>query len=278
VRDADRQRQDGNLEAARDGYRAALAIDADWAPAARAMAEVTTDIANARFDRTLSAGFAALGEEDYAAAIEAFTTALAMRPGNKAGVEGLAQAEQGEKLNAIALAEIRALAFERRELWDAAIERYETALATDPTLAFAVEGLERARARSDLDRKLENLIDNPTLLLDDDLLVESQAILEQARLLADSGERIASQTERLAALIDAATHPITVRLRSDEQTEVTVYRVGTLGAFAQKEIEIRPGTYTAIGSRRGYRDVRQTFTVLPGRPLETISIVCSEPI
>ncbi len=58
-----------------------------------------------------------------------------------------------------------------------------------------------------------------------------------------------------------ASKPIAVRLTSDQLTTVTLYRVGDLGAFASKEVELRPGTYTVIGSRDGYRDVRQTFTV-----------------
>jgi len=278
AREADELRQAGELAAARDKYAAVLAIDADWEPAQRALSDVTTAIANAHFDRQLSAGYAALAEENYDTAIEAFKAALAVRRGSDAAREGLAQAEQGQKLDAIALAEIRALAFERRELWDQAIERYEVALDTDATLAFAVDGLARSRARADLDRKLVNLIENPRLLLDDEILQDARDILGEALEIAESGERIAAQTVRLSALIEAAASPMTVRLQSDQKTEVTVYRVGALGAFAETEIEVRPGTYTVIGSRSGYRDVRQTFTVLPGRPIDPVRVVCVEPI
>jgi hypothetical protein len=71
---------------------------------------------------------------------------------------------------------------------------------------------------------------------------------------------------------------LTVELTSDELTEVTVYRVGQLGTFASKAVQVRPGTYTAVGSRNGYRDVRATFTVLPGQALPPIRVVCTEPI
>ena len=277
-REAERARQDGQLIVARDGYRSALQIDPDWAAARSALDAVTAAIAEAAFERQLSAGFAALTNEAYGDAIDGFSAALSMRPGHQAAVEGLAQAEQGQKLEEIALAEIRAVAFERRELWDEAIARYEAALATDATLAFAVEGLARSTARSDLDRKLVNLIDNPRLLLDDELLDDARTILAEAQSHADSGERIAAQSERLAALLEAATRPVTVQLRSDMLTEVTLYRIGPLGSFTERTIELRPGTYTAVGSRRGYRDVRQTFTVLPGRSLAEISVVCIEPI
>jgi hypothetical protein len=54
--------------------------------------------------------------------------------------------------------------------------------------------------------------------------------------------------------------------------------VGNLGSFAATTLELRPGTYTAVGSRNGYRDVRETFSIIPGRPLEPIRVQCVEPI
>jgi len=82
----------------------------------------------------------------------------------------------------------------------------------------------------------------------------------------------------LRELVTLASTPIAVQLKSDQLTQVTLYRVGTLGAFAAKEVELRPGTYTVIGSRDGYRDVRRTFTVRPGGNLAPIDVVCVEPI
>jgi hypothetical protein len=86
------------------------------------------------------------------------------------------------------------------------------------------------------------------------------------------------QVDQLGRLVTLAATPIAVELRSDQLTEVTLYRIGALGVFAAKQVELRPGTYTLIGSRNGFRDVRQTFTVLPGRDLAPINVVCVEPI
>jgi hypothetical protein len=122
------------------------------------------------------------------------------------------------------------------------------------------------------------LIDNPNLLFRDPVLEEARKLLEEAGAVPEPGPRLADQKERLDRLLALASTPLKVQLRSDELTEVTVYRVGPLGTFEVKEVELRPGTYTAIGSRSGYRDVRTTFTVLPGRELPPVSVVCSEPI
>ncbi len=268
----------GELPAAIEAYRAALAIDRDWRPARTALTEAEGNLEQYEFDQVLSSGFAALGEGDYRDAIEYFDTALEMRSDSSLARDGLFQAEEGLRLGQIALAEIRALAFERRELWPEAIEQYRGALATDATLQYAIDGLARSQARQDLDVKLLNIIENPRLLFDDQVLTEARALLTEANQVPEPGARIREQAADLGRLIDLASTPLRVELHSDAQTEVTVFRVGTLGTFTATEIEVRPGEYTAVGSRNGYRDVRMRFTVLPGRELEPIRIVCVDPI
>jgi len=278
VQRAAQARQAQSFDEAVRLYREALAIDGEFTPARTSLAELTASLERAKFDTLLSRGFAALAEEEYADAAEHFRAALALEPGSQSAADGFTQADQGAKLDAIALAEARALAFERRELWDQAVELYETALERDATLAFATEGLARARARSDLDSKLENLLDNPNLLLTENVLEDARRLADEARALAEPQTQIADQVRRLDELVRVASTPVPVKLESDGVTEVTVYRVGRLGAFATMDIEVRPGTYTAVGSRSGYRDVRRTFTVLPGRATPPIAVVCSEPI
>jgi hypothetical protein len=268
----------GELQTALATYREALAIDAEW-PAARAGVDQVNRMGrDAEYERRLSAGFALLSSEDFGGARREFEAALALRPGSREATDGIAQAEEGAKLAQIKLAEVRALAFERRELWDQAIELYRNVLAGDGTLLFAQAGLDRAQARAGLDAKLTNLIDNPTLLFGDQVLADARALLVTAGAETDKGPRLTSQMDKLGELIELASKPIAIRLESDQLTTVTLYRIGALGAFAAKDLELRPGTYTVIGSRDGYRDVRRTFTVRPGRELPPISVVCVEPI
>ncbi|HEU4619486.1 MAG TPA: hypothetical protein VFV10_15725 [Gammaproteobacteria bacterium] len=274
----DELRDQGQLPEAADAYRQALAVDGAWKPAADALAQVERQIADQKFEALMSKAFTALSGGSYEDAENGFKAALAMRPGSGEAKDGLVQARQKLALDKISLAQTRGAAFERRELWDRAIEQYEQALAEDSTLQFAKEGLERSRSRAGLDAKLSHLIENPTLLFREDVLEGARGVLEQARAIPDPGSRLNQQIERLDTLIAQATTPVTVELRSDAQTEVTLYRVGKLGAFAAKQVELRPGQYTVIGSRDGYRDVRETFTVLPGKAPEPVSVVCSETI
>ena len=268
----------GELQTALATYREALAIDADWPAAHAGVDQVNRMMRDAEYERRLSAGFTALGSEDFGAARREFEAALALRPGSREATDCIAQAEEAAKLSQIKLSEVRALAFERRELWDQAIELYRNVLAGDGTLLFAQSGLARAQKRAGLDAKLTNLIDNPTLLFGDQVLADARALLETAGAEPDKGPRLTSQIEKLGNLIELASQPLPVRLESDQLTTVTLYRVGALGVFTAKDLSLRPGTYTVIGSRDGYRDVRQNFTVRPGRDLPPIRVVCVEPI
>ena len=69
-----------------------------------------------------------------------------------------------------------------------------------------------------------------------------------------------------------------VTLLSDGQTEVIIYRVARLGRFQEQRLALRPGTYTATGSRVGYRDVRRVFKVRPDAPPPPLVIRCKEAI
>ena len=275
---AEGERARGELEAALASYREAVALDPAWAAAGVGAADVARLKRDADFERLLSAGFGALTSEDFTTAQEKFTAALALRPGSREAQEGLVQADEGAKLDRLELAEARALAFERRELWDQAIALYRSVLESDQTLVFAQVGLERSLGRAGLDAKLNNLLANPTLLFGDAVLADARKLVEEAAAQAEKGPRLTGQIDELKGLIDIASTPIPVRLTSDQLTSVTLYRVGTLGTFVARDVELRPGTYTVIGSRDGYRDVRQTFTVRPGRNLPPISVVCVEPI
>ena len=83
---------------------------------------------------------------------------------------------------------------------------------------------------------------------------------------------------RLAGLLATAETPVRVALRSDNLTDVVVYRVGRLGVFEARELELVPGRYTAVGTRTGYRDVRREFSIEPGKPPEPLVVRCEEQI
>ena len=69
-----------------------------------------------------------------------------------------------------------------------------------------------------------------------------------------------------------------MQLQSDGLTTVTLYRVGELGLFTTHTLSLTPGSYTAVGVRAGYRDVRTEFVVAIDGQVPVVNVVCTEAI
>jgi eukaryotic-like serine/threonine-protein kinase len=169
-------------------------------------------------------------------------------------------------------------AFEEQEEWRAALAEYEAALSVDPHLAFALEGRARATERAALADGLAFHTQNPLRLSSEPVAREAEALLERARGLDSPGARLRAQMAALENALASARTSVPVVIESDGLTEVTVSRVGRLGTLTRRTLALRPGSYTAVGSRRGYRDVRRQFTVSPSGAVPAIVVRCEEGI
>ncbi len=230
------------------------------------------------FVEAMSQGLAALDREGYAAARDAFLRAEALRPGSPESADGISRAEAGRRRTQLAALDEKAMAAEEAEDWYAAVEAYEAALKVDPTVSFARQGAKRARDRASLDERLRFHLSNAERLSSSEVLHEASLLLAKASELTSGGPRLLRQVEALGRLVDSYSQPVRVELRSDNLTEVTVYRVGRLGTFETRDLDLRPGTYTVVGSRNGYRDVRRRLVVEPGQEPAPFEVRCEEEI
>jgi hypothetical protein len=85
-----------------------------------------------------------------------------------------------------------------------------------------------------------------------------------------------SQVARLEILLPSFDKPVHLALVSDDATRVTIPSVGFSGVFSRREIQLKPGKYTVVGTRDGYRDVRRDITIAPSQDVQTISVSCAE--
>lgn len=230
------------------------------------------------FVDAMSAGLAALERSAWDEAKDAFARAAAARPDAPEAADGLARAEQGARLAALALHRERAAAAAAREDWRAAGAEHEAALARDPALAFALEGRARSLELAALHEQLDLYAARPERLGADEVAREAERTLQRAREEENPGPRLRERMARVERALAAARAPVRVMLRSDGRTEVTVLRVGRLGPLEEHAIELKPGTYTVTGSRPGFRDVRRTLVVEPGRPPAPLDVRCTEAL
>jgi hypothetical protein len=149
-------------------------------------------------------------------------------------------------------------------------------LAIDPESALALDGRKRTETRAVLDEKVEFHLANPGRLSTATVFDDAASCLDEALETVPSGPRLERQIARLEALLKTISTPVAVVLESDAQTEIMVYRVGRLGTFTRRELNLKPGAYTVVGSRSGYRDIRLQLIVTPGTPPKPLVVRCTE--
>jgi len=132
--------------------------------------------------------------------------------------------------------------------------------------------------RLNLDSRLKSIFAKPERLFADGPLDEARKVLAQATVVTPGGPVLAAQIDQLDRLITEAEAEVEVMIRSDGLTDVVIYHVGRLGLFLEKRLVLRTGDYTATGSRKGFRDVRQTIKVRPSSGKTLFTLRCEEPI
>jgi len=254
----------GQLEQAKTHFQAALELDKHSEKAQAGLARVEEALREKAFSEKMSEGMAALQQEDYGVAQNAFRGALKLKANAPEARDGLEQARLGLQKQRIAKLRSQAAEAEQAEQWSRAREHYTEILDIDASLVFAQKNRARVDKRAQLDARLQGHIDQPSRLSARSVREEARAALAQAQTIDSPGPKLQRQMAQLSQLVDEASRPVPVTLYSDGETQVTVYpvsRIGELGQFTTKSLTLTPGKYTAIGRRPGYREVRVPFTV-----------------
>ena len=192
--------------------------------------------------------------------------------------DGLLQVDQGIRLQQIRALEQQAMEQRRNEEWETAIETYEDILEIDANLQFAQQGLRESREMAALHAQLDEYIADPDSLSEATTMGRATRLVVDITRMPEPGPRLTGQRDELSRLLKRAATPLTVRLLSDNLTDVSIYKVGKLGSFESTQLELRPGTYVAVGSRPGYRDVRLESQVGPEIDMRPIVVRCEEAI
>jgi tetratricopeptide (TPR) repeat protein len=270
--------QAGRPDVALAEYQRALQLDPATTVARAGIERLRTRASSDAYSAALSQAMAALARRDYPTAEAAFERANGIRPGTAEVAEGLQQIRRAAETRGLTSTLERAMAAERTEAWPEALGMYREALKIEPALRAAQDGVERVEPRAMLDAELQTFLDRPERLYSPSGRDVARNVLERAAQQPAPGPRLQTQQSRLAELLRQAETPIRVALASDSVTDVQIYRVGKLGLFERREVELMPGRYTVVGTRQGYRDVRKELNLLPGAAAPTLVVRCEEPI
>ncbi len=268
----------GDLVQAKKEYAAAIALDGDYQPARDRLRRIDELIVKRKYKSAISSASAALERKEFEQSQQSLDQAASFRP-NAPEVQILGRKLRKAK-QISALEEIRRSAAQHEEgkRWEQALKAYDQALGIDQNATFAMRGKTRAEKYVRLDRQVDFFLTNPERLQSPDPLAQAGKLLLMSSGMSNLGANLRAKLERLGTLVDDFSTPRPVVLRSDKLTDVTLYRIGRFGRFSERRMMLRPGEYTVVGSRTGYRDVRVRFRV-PVSSEETVIIVrCEEKI
>jgi len=268
----------GDLLNARSTYLEAVTLDAAYEPAVIALNDTNEQINDRAFRDAMSRALAALDAEQVETAEVALQQAARLKPDEEVVGDTRVQLAQTRQRLWLTSQRQSAAADEQNENWSAAVATYQKVLARVPQAAFAHRGLAFAQDRERLHQQIDHYLADPSRVYSEQPLANANQLIESAGTPPAGEIRLAAKIRQLELLINEATTPLVITLSSDGLTNVQIYHVGRLGQFTSQQLKLRPGTYTMVGSRPGYRDVRQTLTVIPGSDQQMLDIRCEETI
>ncbi len=246
-------------------------------PPAAAPARTDAAFGEDRYAKAAGEGFAALGAGRLSEARAAFERARTLRPDGAEAIDGLKRVDAAERSRGFGSLQTRAEDLEADERWDEALAAYKSALRQNPALEFAQQGKARAQARLDLSETLQGFIDRPDRLASPAARTEAETALQSAQAVSSPGPALRLQIARVSALLPELDKTVRLSLVSDGLTQVSIPEVGSFGGFSRRDVELKPGRYTVIGTREGYREVRRDITLTPGQQGQTINVTCYDP-
>ncbi len=264
----------GKIAFAHADYQEALRQDPESKEARQALDRIKGQIRQEEFQQLMSEGLTALHRNDYQLARERLLKAKSFRPQSQEVQDALAQVDQSIRLARIEAYRQKAAAAEQGESWTQALDAYVQVLEIDANIQFAAQGKERALDRIRIGRRIDFFLQQPAALESDHQLENALALIAEIKEINPKGAQLSDRFEQLVRIVGAAQTPVKIIIESDALTEVVVYKIGKLGRFESRELSLRPGTYTAVGTRDGYQDVRKKITIEPGQDPVRIAVRC----
>lgn len=274
-----RAENNADLSTAKEAYYTAFKLDQYYSLASQRLQEVRLQISQRRFRQLMSKALVALDKNKISMASNLLSQAAKIRPNDPAVHDAVKRLSLTSQQNRLDDMRTTSNASVQQEDWQAAIDTYQKALNIESNAAFAASGLIYARQRLSRNRQFDIYINQPTRLYSPEPLANAQKLIAAAVIDAASEPKLFAKQLQLKAYITQALTPLPLILWSDENTDVVIYHVGKLGRFKKHQVNLKPGEYTIVGIRSGYRDVRKLVKLLPGQTeAPIVNVRCEEKI
>lgn len=270
--------KNADLYFAHADYQEALKLDPKSIAAQKAVNRIKDQIKDEAFQKLMSEGLTAYHSSKYKLAQDKLLEAKAFRPGSREVRDALALVDQSIRLDRIEELRKNAVRAEDSEQWEQALKFHMVVLEIDANVQFATQGKERSLTRIQIQKRINFFLHNPKVLEADQQLENAVSLVHEVEAIEPKGPALTARFMELTQLVKATQTPVRLIIESDNLTEVAVYRVGKLGRFNVRELDLRPGTYTVVGVRDGYKDVSRKIVIKPNQDSLRITVKCKAEI
>ncbi len=221
-------------------------------------------------------GHAELAKTQFSDAIAAFDKAVKLYPGNEEASSALQAAEKQKMDNELSKLREQASAAMQQEAWAAAEKLYQSALTIKADTAFAETGLQQAVYYGRKQVQIRDLLAEPDRLSDQTVARYASEVIADLEQKPGLPSALGAEADKLKSTLQAYRRLVSVTFQSDGRSVVSIIRGQSFRPFREKSVELRPGRYTVLARREGYRDKRISFQVpLDGQPV-TVTIGVDE--
>lgn len=268
----------GEFPAAENALKELQQLDNSYPPAQTLLDSVQKTIEKQEFEQQMGSFFKELEKGELKRARETLEKIKKKQSGHPEVIQAETLLITKEERVLVTNLRQRAQSQSSKEQWKEALATYYQILEIAPDVLFAVNGRDLAGKRVELDQALQERLSQPHRLQEDAQIEAAKRLLDYARQFFPGGARLTSQIDRLDKLVIFASTPVPVIINSDNMTDIVIYHVGRMGTFFSKEITLKPGKYTIVGSRKGFRDIRTIIEVDSEKSKNQLLVECREPI
>lgn len=285
AKEAEKQK---NIKSAIEKYKNILILDNDYSNAKKALGKLNKNLKNKEFKKNIAQLIVALDTSDLKQAQTSWHRAQKLYPDDSVIKELKQRLDTLQKTQIIQANIAGAQKNQKKEQWYAALKAYKNILKLDPNSNIAVLNIERVKQYITINQSLDAIINSPQRLQNDLVYENSKAIVSSIKAQLNRRNSILYPLKKTPLLnkkiqsaekiVKDASKIITVQLTSDNKTDVVIYKVGKFGKFINKTLTLRPGIYTIVGSRDGYKDFRKDQKITAEKNNISIKVVCKETI
>ena len=248
--------------------------------AKNALIKINDLIAKRDFLSFMKIGNKAISDQNPLNGINAFLSALEIKPNSELARKGLKRIRIIEKEMNIKTLLKQAANNEKDEMWELALLDYKKVLALDKNIEVAQNSILRVSKISNMRKKIISYLEDKGRVYDFNIRNNvKKTINEGLDIIKESnpGPNFKKTLQDLITLINKFETPVSVNFLSDNKTKIKITRIGSFGPFLKNNIYLKPGRYEIIGMRNGYREKRVVIDI-KYQNNEKIRVICNEPI